>query len=131
VRRFAAVADFSAEEANNVSIAAATGGQSLTLDSFLGGIRYRTPHGRHAVEPFVQVLLGGSHAIGSVAAAADHKTAFAARTGGGVDLPLGSRFEIRLVQVDYYLTTFSNAGNNHQNNLLLGTGLVLRWPSKR
>jgi hypothetical protein len=29
--------------------------------------------------------------------------------------------------VDYYLTTFANSTNDHQNNLLVGAGIVFHW----
>jgi hypothetical protein len=53
--------------------------------------------------------------------------AFAVRLGGGMDVPLSSRFAVRAIQIDYYLTNFSNSTNDHQNNLLLGAGIVFRW----
>jgi hypothetical protein len=31
------------------------------------------------------------------------------------------------VQIDYYLTTFANATNDHQNNFLVGAGIVYHW----
>jgi hypothetical protein len=32
------------------------------------------------------------------------------------------------LQVDYFLTRSQNAVNDHQNNLLLSTGVAFRWP---
>jgi outer membrane immunogenic protein len=125
--RWAAVAEISAETAGN----ALSSGESLTLTSFLAGARYRLPQpwrrGPHSPRPFAQILLGADHAGGGIAANADASYAFATRIGGGIDLPVSSRFAVRILQVDYYLTHFVNATNDHQNNLLLGAGIVFHW----
>ncbi|HEY0704094.1 MAG TPA: outer membrane beta-barrel protein [Candidatus Acidoferrales bacterium] len=125
--RWSAVVDFSAQTATG----APTNGSSLTLFSYLAGARYQLPQpwleGKHKPEPFAQLLLGASHAGGGVAGLGDTTSRFATRIGGGVDVPLNSRFALRVVQLDYYLTTFLNSTNNHQNNLLVGAGVVFRW----
>jgi hypothetical protein len=44
--------------------------------------------------------------------------------GGGIDIPISSRFSIRAIQADFINTqTFSAS----QNNLRFSTGLVFRW----
>jgi len=58
---------------------------------------------------------------------ADGTSAFAGRLGGGVDLPLNNAISVRLIQADYYMTTFDNSANNHQNNILVGAGVILHW----
>jgi outer membrane immunogenic protein len=47
--------------------------------------------------------------------------------GGGIDVPLSRHFAARIIQIDYYLTTFANANNDHQNNFLVGAGIVYHW----
>jgi outer membrane immunogenic protein len=125
--RWSLVTDFSAE----VTSGAPTAGNSLTLSSYLAGARYRVPqpwmHGKHRPQPFVQLLLGAAHAGGGVAGVGDASFAFASRLGGGIDVPVNSRFAVRVIQLDYYLTHFSNYTNDHQNNLLVGAGVVFRW----
>jgi hypothetical protein len=125
--RWSLVADISAQNANR----APTAGSSLTLVSYLAGARYRLPQpwfeGKHKPEPFAQVLVGATHAGGGVAGVGDGSYQFASRIGGGVDVPLSSRFAVRIVQVDYYLTTFANSTNDHQNNLLVAAGFVFHW----
>ena len=49
------------------------------------------------------------------------------QAGLAADVPLSSRFALRIVQVDYYLTTFQNSTNDHQNNLLVAAGIVFHW----
>ena len=103
----------------------------LTLTSYLVGARYKLPQpwldGEHKPQPFAQVLVGAAHAGGGVAGAGDGSYEFAARMGGGIDVPVSSRFAVRVIQVDYYLTNFANATNAHQNNLLVGAGIVFHW----
>ena len=79
----------------------AAAGNSLTLSSYQGGLRYRISQpwmkGPHAPQPFAQVLLGGAHSSGQVAGAANGNTSFAFRIGGGVDLPINARFAVRVI----------------------------------
>ncbi len=125
------VADFGAQNAGN----APTTGSSLTLVSYLAGARYKLPQpwleGNHKPQPFAQLLLGVAHAGGGVAGVGDGSHEFAARMGGGIDVPLTSRFAVRIIQIDYYLTNFSNATNDHQNNLLVGAGIVFHWSRQK
>ena len=123
---WSAVVDFSAGYAGS----APTAGSSLTLTSYMAGARYkiRQPwlEGKRKPEPFAQVLLGGAHAGGGVAGVGEGFS-FAARIGGGIDVPLNSRFAVRVIQIDYYLTNFTNSTNDHQNNLLVAAGFVFHW----
>jgi hypothetical protein len=125
--RMSGVADVSLEHASNVL----GSGQSLTLSSYTAGPRFRLlrswKHSPHTPEPFAQILVGAAHAGGGAAGAGDRSNVFAARAGAGIDWKLRGGFAVRLVQVDYYLTDFANSTNNHQNNLLVGSGLLYRW----
>lgn len=126
---WAVVADFSSATATG----APTVGSSLTLTSGLGGVRYELPrlrrswvHGAHRVQPFAQILVGVAHAGGGATGIADGTSRFAAHAGGGLDVPVSRRFSVR-GQVDYFATTFANATNDHQNNVLIGAGIVYHW----
>jgi outer membrane immunogenic protein len=125
------VTEFSTE----FNSSAPTTRNSLTLTSYLAGARYRLPQpwlrGRHKPQTFAQVLLGGAHAGGGEAGIGDASHVFAARMGGGIDVPLRSHFAVRIIQVDYYLTHFANGTNDHENNLLIGAGVVLHWSHQR
>ncbi|MGA8939799.1 MAG: outer membrane beta-barrel protein [Acidobacteriaceae bacterium] len=110
----------------------AASGYSLTLSTFTAGTRYRPAQLHGAWQPFGELLAGGSHASGTLAsganpAAGNASFAFAMMTGGGIDLRINSHFSLRLAQADYLLTTFDNGSNNHQNNLRLSAGVVLRF----
>jgi len=124
--QFAVVSEIAAEHTAN-----GPSGDSLTLSSYLAGARYILPQrGPRGLQPFVQMLVGAEHAGGGIAGAGDGTFAFATRMGGGVDLPVASHFAFRL-QADYDLTTFQNTTNTHQNNLLLGAGIVYRWSNEK
>jgi outer membrane immunogenic protein len=130
---WSAVTEFSSEYTPK----ATPGNSSLTLTTFLAGARYRLPSGwlrklqsARRVQPFAQVLLGGGHSGGGVAGVGDSTYAFAARMGGGVDVPVSSRFAVR-GQIDYFPTLFANAKNDRQNNLLVGVGIVYQWSWSR
>lgn len=122
--RWAAVAEVSSGVAHN----GPGTGNSLTLVSYLGGARYELPalgaQSAHPFLPFAQLLVGAAHAGGGIAGAGDGTYAFESRIGGGFDLPVGHRVALRLVQIDYDATTFNNGVNNHQNNILLGAGVI-------
>src|ERR1700722_6154190 len=126
---WAVVADFS----SGTTTGAPTVGSSLTLTSGLAGARFELPrmrrnwiHGAHRVQPFAQILVGAAHAGGGAAGLGDGTNRFAARAGGGGDGPVTRRFSVR-GQIDYFATTFANTTNDHQNNLLIGAGIVYHW----
>ena len=128
---WAALVDISAETRSS----ALPANDSLTLVSYLAGARYRLPQpwltGDHKPQPFAQIILGVAHAGGAEAGIAHGSSKFATRMGGGIDVPLSAHFAVRAIQVDYYLTTFANATNDHQNNFLVGAGIVYRWSRQR
>jgi outer membrane immunogenic protein len=129
--RLAAVVETSVEYAGKVPPT----GNSLTLVTYLAGARYYLPQpwwqGQHSMQPFAQLLGGAGHAGGGIAGAGDASFAFASRIGGGIDLPVRTHFAVRIIQIDYDLTKFHNSVNDHQNNLLLGSGVVFRWSQNR
>ena len=128
---WSAVVDVSAEHTGSATPV----GNSLTLVSYLAGARYKIPQpwleGDHKPQPFAQILLGAAHAGGGEAGVADGSFKFATRIGGGIDVPLNSHFAVRVIQIDYYLTTFVNATNDHQNNFLIGAGIVYHWSRQK
>ena len=92
------------------------------------------------LEPFAEVLLGGAHSnfyanacnkdTGICGSKSPSNNAFALAIGGGVDIPVSSKFTIRLVDADYELTRFGNnftGGNNSQNNFRFQTGVQFRF----
>ena len=131
---FAVVADGSVTHNGGIySKDAGAPGSSLTMSTFLGGLRYRPQFGHGALKPFAQVLAGGVRTSGSVfsnqdsPAASTAATAFGAEVGGGLDLKLKRHLALRLVEVDYLVTKFANGDNDHQNDLRINSGIVLRF----
>jgi outer membrane immunogenic protein len=109
----------------------ATSSYGLTMSTYTGGIRYVPPI-HSALKPFGQVLVGFGHASGTLVSGpgtnvGNAGAAFASILGGGVDWRLNGRWSIRLAEADYLLTMFDNGSNNHQNNLRISTGVVVRF----
>jgi outer membrane immunogenic protein len=124
---WAIVTDFSSEFRGSVP-----GSQSsLTVTAFLAGARYRLPQPwlkrNPRFLPFAQVLVGPAHAGGGEAGVGDGNYAFAARIGGGIDVPLTHHFEVRAIQADWFRTQFPNGQNDRQNNLMISAGILYRW----
>lgn len=79
--------------------------------------------------PFAEFLIGGSHAD-SLITGTSSQNAFALAAGGGVDVVLSKHVAWRFAQIDYLMTNFSGpnlGGNARQDNLRLGTGIVIRF----
>jgi hypothetical protein len=119
------VADFSGTHDNGVEYS----GNSLTmLISQVGG-RYTIRPVLH-VRPFVQVLAGEVHATGGIYPSNPFTSGgadtFAMTAGVGADYSLSHLVALR-GQADYLFTGLPNGGNNRQNDLRVGAGLVMRF----
>jgi outer membrane immunogenic protein len=109
-----------------------SGGYSLTLSTFTVDARYFPRTGHSHVQAFGQVLVGLVHSSGTLVGgsnpgAANAGAAFAANICGGLDLKANRSFAIRLIEADYLVTTVDNSSNNHQNNLRISAGVVVRF----
>ncbi len=105
-------------------------GLDLTLTNYLFGARVPYRIRKSRFETFGQVLIGASHAGGTLAPANAGGGVFAASAGGGVDFTLTHHIAIRAAEVDYLLTTFPNGSTNTQNNIRAGAGIVFRLTPK-
>jgi len=99
-----------------------------SLVTYLFGPRLNLRRFDHFV-PFTEFLFGGARDNGGLTGTGS-KDVFAMATGGGVDVVFNKNFAWRFAQIDYLMTNFN--GNNlgssgRQNNLRLGSGLVVRW----
>jgi peptidoglycan-associated lipoprotein len=125
-RSLGIVGELASQHASDVSGTDA----DLTLTSYLAGPRYRWTGARHFT-PFAQVLVGGAHASGVLAPGssglAGSSNAFAMIAGSGLDVGLTRHIAVRAFEADYYLTRFNNGVNDHQNNLRLAAGVVIRF----
>jgi outer membrane immunogenic protein len=129
-RSLGIVGEIASQGASNIS----GSGADLTLTSFLAGPRYRRQvAGRFG--PFIQVLLGGAHAGGGLAPGTSglpgSANAFAMIAGGGLDIDLTRNVALRPFEADYYLTRFNNGVNDHQNNLRIAAGVIVRFGGGR
>src|SRR5580704_4057636 len=79
--------------------------------------------------PFAEFLVGGVHG-GPQMTGDGNQSAFALAAGGGVDIALSKYIVWRFAEIDYLMTNFSGSslgGNGRQDNLRLGSGIVLRF----
>ncbi len=82
--------------------------------------------GRHErITPFAQVLFGGARVSGSAFGSTASENQFAMSAGGGIDVKAGPRFSLRLGQVEYLMTKFTDGLNNRQNNFRYSVGIVI------
>jgi hypothetical protein len=98
------------------------------LTTYLFGPRLNLRKFDHFV-PFGEFLFGGARGGGPITGGANQST-FALAAGGGVDVVLTKFLAWRFAQIDYLMTNFSGPNLNpsaRQNNLRLGTGVVLRF----
>ena len=129
-RSLGIVGEVAGQHAGNIS----NTGTDLTLTSFLVGPRYTWTRARHFA-PFAQTLLGGVHASGSLAPGssglAGTPNAFAMIAGGGLDVAVTRHLALTAFEADYYLTRFDNTLNEHQNNLRIAAGIIIRFGARR
>lgn len=79
--------------------------------------------------PFAEFLFGGAYGGNTLTGDTSQNT-FAMAAGGGVDVVLTKNVAWRFAQIDYLMTNWSGpslGADARQNNLRLGSGLVVRW----
>lgn len=87
-----------------------------------GGVQLKDNSRTARFKPFAHLLAGVARRKSSFGTFGEFTdTGFSAIAGGGLDIRAGSRFDIRVGQVDYNLTRF---GGQSEHNLRLGVGLV-------
>lgn len=95
---------------------------NLTLATYMEGVRY-TMFRSHRLMPFGEALIGFGHTQSNYKIDAN-ATGFAYGAGGGLDIKMGSRFDVRPVEALYLKTDIPNAVNNRQNQIRLSAGLI-------
>jgi opacity protein-like surface antigen len=116
---------------------------SLDLDSslynFLGGVQLKDNAPETRFKPFAHALVGAAHAniqgnfSNGVCAAVfpspcptnfdESDTGFAGAFGGGVDIRVSDRVDVRAIQVDYNPTKLFDSSTQH--NFRIGVGIVI------
>lgn len=108
-----------------------------SLYNFLGGVQIKDNNRDGRFKPFVHALVGGAHARAKIS---DYtctpsincpittfpddsfgETGFAGAFGGGLDVRVNDKVQIRAFQIDYNPVRIDG---NTQNNLRLGVGIV-------
>jgi hypothetical protein len=96
----------------------------------LAGVTFKAANGKR-MQPFAHALVGASlfrgftsdlRASGNVFTF-DDATSLAMALGGGLDVHLNKRFDLRIIQADYTPTFF---GSGRQNNLRLSVGIIFK-----
>ena len=104
-----------------------SGAKSVIFGNHFGPRYYYRNHFRWNVTPFVEGLVGGSRLDVTVAGAKTSQNCISYKAGGGIDVRVGQRWEVRLIDVDYYRTSFGAGGYSaSQNNYWASAGIVLR-----
>lgn len=84
---------------------------------------------RWGVKPFVEGLFGGTRLDTTISGTGGYTTSsrvFSFKVGGGLDIHPSRHFEIRLVDADYYRTSFTGGTTPYQSNYWISTGLIIR-----
>lgn len=122
------------------TIPAGTYSANGTLKTYLFGpiVKARL----HKFEPFGEILFGVAHvdayanlsrviagAPGSTFHVQGNQNPFSLAVGGGVDVPVGKVFAVRLGEVDYVLTRLTNplTSTNNQNHFRYVAGVQFRF----
>jgi hypothetical protein len=126
-RNFSAIGEVAGHRTGNVP----NFNVGLSLVSGMGGLRLRIPtHTRF--QPFAQVMFGGVHGfdsyfpapVGQLPTSSD--TSYAMAAGGGLDIAVSRHVWIRALKADYNYSALRNLQGDHQNQLRIGAGIVLR-----
>jgi hypothetical protein len=81
------------------------------------------------MSPFVEGLFGGSRADSTSGGVKTSNQGFSIKVGGGLDMNPSRHIEIRVIDFDYYRTSFPS--NSPQNNYWASAGIVFRFMGGR
>jgi hypothetical protein len=116
------------------------GSVSGNLFTYMFGPQFKKHSGKF--QPFVAALFGAAHSntfgtlissVTGVTTRGADNNAFAMQFGGGIDIPLSSRVQIRPFDVNYLYTQFGLAGSRYkgsQNNFKYSGGFNFTFGSK-
>ncbi len=104
------------------------GAKNVLYGNHYGPRFFYRARNRWGITPFAEALVGGSNFKTTVSGSAGYTSSTGAtlsyKVGGGLDIHPSHRWEIRLIDVDYYKTAFGT--DTHQTNYWISTGVVLR-----
>ena len=108
------------------SLVSSGGVKNVLYGNHFGGRYYYHRVSRWNITPFVEGLVGGSRFDVTVSGAGGYRTSdncLSYKAGGGIDMRVGKHWEVRVIDLDYYRTSF---GGTTQNNYWASAGVVLR-----
>jgi hypothetical protein len=110
------------------SFTSSGGTKNVLFGNHFGPRFFYRRRNRFGITPFVEGLVGGSSAKTTVSGVGGYTSSTGStlsyKAGGGLDIHPSRRWEIRLIDVDYYRTSFGT--NLRQNNYWISTGVILR-----
>jgi hypothetical protein len=112
---------------SSYSVVTVSGTKNVLYGNHWGPRVFMRGHGKWSITPFVEGLVGGTRADTTVSGVGGYKTSenvISYKVGGGLDIKPSRRLEIRVLNIDYYRTSFGT--NVHQNNYWASAGIVLR-----
>src|SRR6267154_2388054 len=104
-----------------------SGTKNILYGNHFGARYFYRKHSPWGITPFVEALVGGSRADATVTGAGGYTTSancLSYKVGGGLVIHPSRHWEIRVLDFDYYRTSFGTTV--HQNNYWASTGIVLR-----
>ncbi|MEO8436468.1 MAG: outer membrane beta-barrel protein [Pyrinomonadaceae bacterium] len=99
---------------------------STDFHTLVGGIQLKDNATDTKVKPFAHLMAGLTHArfkAEGIGDFNDSETGFAGVIGGGIDVRINNRVDIRAIQFDYHPTRLGDAT---QHNFRIGFGVVFR-----
>lgn len=106
-----------------------------SLYNFLGGVQVKDNSNGKRFKPFAHALVGAGHGrtkvsnvvcptgVSCAGIVSGSETGFAGAFGGGLDVKLSDRIDLRLIQADYNPIRFSGGT---QNNFRFSIGIVFK-----
>ena len=111
---------------SSYSVVTVSGTKNVLYGNHWGPRVFLRGRNRWGITPFAEGLVGSSRSDVTVSGTGGYSSsenALSFRVGGGLDIKPSRRLEIRLIDVDYYRTSF---GGLHQNVYWASAGIVLR-----
>ena len=113
---------------SSYNVVTITGTKNVLYGNHYGPRAFLRGRNRWGITPFVEGLVGGSRTDTTVSGTGGYTTSvncISFKAGGGLDIRTSRHLTIRLLNVDYYRTSFGT--NVHQNNYWASAGIIVRF----
>ena len=110
---------------SSYNVLTSSGTKTVLYGNHYGPRLFYHRRNRWGLTPFVEGLVGGSRADTTTGTLKTSVNTFSIKVGGGIDIRPSRHLVIRLINVDYYRTSFGGS-NLHENNYWASAGIVLR-----